>query len=114
MRCEKDFVGPDGGNLLGETARFRAGATGTAHPRVPSLRDAAARAGLAMRSHLTRRVARARAILIAGAIAVAVLALASPATRRARPRRCSPDHAWLASLTSHSPTMADMKTGWWR
>jgi len=21
-------------------------------------------------------------------------------------------HAWLASLTSHSPTMADMKTGW--
>ena len=29
MRCEKDFVGPDGGNLLGETADFRAGATGT-------------------------------------------------------------------------------------
>ena len=27
MRCEKDFVGPDGGNLLGETARFRADAT---------------------------------------------------------------------------------------
>ena len=29
MRCEKDFVGPDGGNLLGETAGFRVGATGT-------------------------------------------------------------------------------------
>ena len=66
-----------------------------------------------MRSHLTRRVARARAILIAGAIAVAVLALASPATARAA-APASPDHAWLASLTSHSPTMADMKTGWWR
>jgi hypothetical protein len=24
------------------------------------------------------------------------------------------DHGWLALLTSHSPTMADMKTGWWR
>ena len=37
-----------------------------------------------MRSHLTRRVARARAILIAGAIAVAAfLALASAATARA-------------------------------
>ena len=29
MRCEKDFAGPDGGYLLGETAHFRAGAPGT-------------------------------------------------------------------------------------
>ena len=29
MRCEKDFVGQDGAHLLGETASYRAGATGT-------------------------------------------------------------------------------------
>ena len=74
--------GPDGGYLLGETATSGPRSRHP-YPRVPEVRDATARGGLTIRSHLTRRVARARAILIAGAIAVAVLAWASPATARA-------------------------------
>ena len=46
MRCENDFVGPDGRYLLGETARFRAGAAGTLtreHRRCATLRRGQAR-----------------------------------------------------------------------
>ena len=60
----------------------RAGAPGTLTRECRSC--ATPRRGEARRrgAHLIQRAARARAILIAGAIAVAVLALASPATAR--------------------------------
>ena len=72
------------------------------HARVPELGDAVARGGPARRSHLTQRLARARAILIAWAIGMAAfLALASPAPARATAAPAPPPTTCVNQVLLH-------------